>query len=81
MAPDVLLEEMIKGMVDFPDDVNIESHITEHTATFDIHVADSDVGKVLGRDGVYPKALRRLFGAIYGKQKMRLNLQVIDPRR
>lgn len=81
MKPHELLESVVRELVDQPDKVSIESHVSSHTATFDIHVAFDDVGKVLGRRGAHAKALRTLFGAIYGKHGMRLHLQVIDPRR
>ena len=81
MTPEELLEQAVRHMVDLPDEVRIESHVTDHTATFDINVADSDVGKVLGTSGAHAKALRVVFGAIYGKYGKRLHLQVVDPRR
>lgn len=75
-----LLESLIHMMVDRPQDVRIERHIGEATATFEIYVHDSDVGKVLGKKGFHTKALRTLFTAIYGKLGKRLHLTVIDPR-
>lgn len=81
LPPTDLLEQVIRQMVDLPDQVEITVHESAHTAAFDIEVADSDVGKVLGRKGSHARALRLLFGAIYGKHGKRLHLQVIDPTR
>ncbi len=81
MSPEQLLEHTVRQMTDLPDQVEIESHVTSSTAVFDIRVADSDVGKVLGKGGAHVDALRLVFGAIYGKHKKRLLLHVIDPRR
>jgi predicted RNA-binding protein YlqC (UPF0109 family) len=81
LAPEVLLDQVVRQLADIPEDVRIESHVTEHTATFDIYVAPTDVGKVLGRGGKHAWALRDLFNAIYGKHGKRMLLQVIDPRR
>lgn len=81
MRPDELLDALVRELVDKPELVAIDSYISDDSATFDIYVAYSDVGKVLGRGGEYAQALRILFTAIYGKHKMRLNrLQVVDPR-
>lgn len=76
-----LLEDIVRFLVDDPDGVHIDSHLTAHTAMFEIRVDDADVGKVLGRQGNHAKALRTLFDAIYGKLGKRLHLQVVDPRR
>ena len=81
LHPTDLLRQMVQQMVDLPEEVRIDVHESDHTATFDIEVADTDVGKALGRNGSHAKALRLLFGAIYGKHGKRLHLQVIDPNR
>ena len=81
LEPTDLLNHVIRQMVDFPDSVDIIGHESAHTATYDVHLADADVGKVLGRRGSHADALRLVFGAIYGKHGKRLNLQVIDPTR
>ena len=76
-----LLEQMVRSLVDSPDAVVVDAHIGEASATYEIRVADADVGKVLGRRGVYADALRLLFGAAHSKRGKRLHLQVIEPRR
>ena len=76
-----LIESVVCGMVDLTNEVDIECHVSSTTAIVDIRVADSDVGKVLGKKGVYAEALRMVFGAIYGKQGKRLVLSVIPSRR
>jgi hypothetical protein len=81
LSPEKILELTVRALVDKPEEVRIHAHVTPRMATFEIHVADSDVGKVLGRKGAYARALRTLYGAIYGKLDKTLALQVIDPRR
>tara|TARA_Y100001973_G_C5154524_1_gene309974 strand:+ start:747 stop:1016 length:270 start_codon:yes stop_codon:yes gene_type:complete len=76
-----LVQEIISLLVDKQEDIHISSTITDHTAVFDIRVADSDVGKVLGRKGAHADALRTIFGAIYGKTGKKLHLQIVDPRK
>lgn len=71
-----LIKDIILCLVTEPDEVMIKSTITPHTAVYDIQVANKDVGKVLGKRGVYADALRTLFGAIYGKSGRKLHLQV-----
>ena len=76
-----LLEGIVRRLVDHEDSLKIESIISSHSAVFDIHVCDEDVGKRLGRRGVHADALRTLFSALFGKNGKRLNLQVVAPRR
>lgn len=81
LTPSELLREVIMHLTDLPQEIIVEFNETPHTATFDIEVDDSDVGKVLGKGGAHANALRVLFGAIYGKHGKRLMLQVVDPNR
>ena len=76
-----LLHKLILSLVDEKDKVDISCTITKHTAVYDIKVASKDVGKVLGKKGVYADALRTLFGAIYGRNGKKLHLQVLDPSK
>jgi len=75
------LKNILLQLVDEPDELEVQVTETTYAVTVDILVADSDVGKVLGRKGAHPIALRVIFGAIYGKLGKQLNLQVVDPRR
>lgn len=76
-----LLESVVRALVDDPSAVRLAVQQTDHAVMVDIYVAGSDVGKVLGKGGAHASALRTLFTAIYGKNKQRMMLQVIDPRR
>lgn len=76
-----VLRKFLELLVDKKDQIDIKTTITENTAVFEISVADSDLGKVLGKRGAHADALRTMFAAIYGKQKKKLHLQVLDPRR
>ena len=81
MEPKELLKEVISLLVDKQDKVEVVCTITAHTAVYDIRVDNSDVGKVLGRKGIYADALRTLFGAIYGKTGKKLHLQIVNERK
>ena len=76
-----LISDIVHCLVDQVEDVKIDVTLTDHTAVYDIKVADIDVGKVLGKKGTHAAALRTIFSAIYGKIGKKLHLQVVDPRR
>lgn len=78
---DQMLEEMILTLVDDQESVHIRKQISDHSAHFEVRVADRDVGKLLGRRGVYANSIRRLWEAAYGKTGRGFHLHIVDPRR
>ena len=63
-----LLEYLAKGLVDSPDAVAVESYEEDDgTVVLELHVADDDVGKVIGRSGRTAKALRQVVAGIGGR--------------
>ena len=81
MSGEALLIEVIKQMVDKPKEVGIENRVHSGDLTvLDINVADSDIGKAVGRGGLYADALRTIFSAIYGKEGKRIILRIKKPR-
>ena len=79
--PEDLLEQILHSLVDDPSSVRISKMLGEQTTMFEIHVSDKDFGKLVGRHYAHVEALRCVFGAIYGKQKRRLQIEVIEPHR
>ena len=78
-SPEALLYGMICAMCDFPESVAIDQHVTDHSASFDVHLHPEDVSKVLGTGGSHATALRVLFSAIYSKRRKKLHLMVVNP--
>ena len=76
-----LLTAIVKGLVDNEAEVKVKATVTDGSVIYDVKVADSDVGKVLGKRGMYAEALRTLFGGIYGKIDKKMYLQISDPRK
>ena len=44
-----LLVEIVKSIVDAPDDVNIDVNESENTLIYELRVGEGDVGKVIGK--------------------------------
>ncbi len=55
-----LLEAIVKPLVDNPDEVVITETETEDTVVLELRVAQSDMGKVIGKQGRIAKAIRTL---------------------
>ena len=62
-----LLTEMIKAMVDKPDEVDISLTESENTNIFELRLGDGDVGKVIGKKGRNVMALRTILSAATAK--------------
>jgi hypothetical protein len=55
-----LLGEIVRGLVDAPDQVEIDEEDLGDTVVLRIHVDPDEVGRVIGRQGRTVKALRTL---------------------
>ncbi len=75
-----LVEEIVKALVDHPDEVHCGEVEGTHSCVLELKVARSDVGKVIGKKGVHADAIRRIVHAIGGKQKKRYVLEIIEER-
>ena len=61
------LEHLVKGIVDNPDDVDVEMVTGRRGRTLEVRVHPDDLGKVIGRNGRTAKALRTVITALGGK--------------
>lgn len=73
-----LLEVMTKALVDVPEDVKISEIKGEQTTVFELVVAKSDLGKVIGKQGKTAKALRTILTAASTKLRMRSVLEIVE---
>ena len=55
-----LLAVIAKGLVDDPDSVSVEADAPneEGTVVYHIHVAENDMGRIIGKQGRIAKAIR-----------------------
>jgi predicted RNA-binding protein YlqC (UPF0109 family) len=75
-----LVEEIVKALVDQPEEVNCTEVRGTHSCVLELRVAKGDVGKVIGKKGVHADAIRRLVYAIGGKKKIRYVLEILEDR-
>jgi predicted RNA-binding protein YlqC (UPF0109 family) len=55
-----LIEFMARAIVDYPDEVEVTEEQTEDQIVFHLKVAESDMGKVIGKQGRIANAMRTL---------------------
>ncbi len=55
-----LIEFMARAIVDYPDEVEVTEEEIEDQIVFHLKVAESDMGKVIGKQGRIANAMRTL---------------------
>jgi len=73
-----LIEDIVKSLVDQPDQVQIKEVVGEHAHVLELSVAKEDLGKVIGKGGAHATAIRTLMAAASGKEKKRYILEIIE---
>lgn len=74
-----LVAELARRLVDEPDAVQVEEVEEEDgTLLLRLHVAEADIGKVIGRQGRLARALRTLVRAGGVEAGRRLALEIVD---
>jgi hypothetical protein len=61
------LDHLVRGIVDHPDDVNVDLRERRGGRVLEVRVHPDDLGKVIGRAGRTAKALRSIMTAIGGR--------------
>ena len=76
---DNLLSEIVKSIVDKPEDVSVVINENEHAKIYELSVGEGDLGKVIGKRGRNVTALRTLLIAASAKEgDKRPILEVIE---
>ena len=73
-----LLENIAKALVDTPASVAVNEVAGEHATVFELRVAESDLGKVIGKQGRTARSLRTLLTAVGTKMNRRFTLEILE---
>lgn len=74
-----LLEFLARSLVDKPDEVSVEGFEEDDgTVVLEIHVAEDDVGKIIGRGGRTVSSLRTVMRAVASRQDGRVLVDIVD---
>ncbi|MBR1814158.1 MAG: KH domain-containing protein [Lachnospiraceae bacterium] len=71
-----LVEVIAKSLVDNPDEVQVEERETDREIILELHVAQSDMGKVIGKQGRIAKAIRSVVKAASSKEEKKVTLEI-----
>jgi uncharacterized protein len=71
-----LVDYMAKSLVDEPDEVEVTERDEGDRIIIHLQVAESDLGKVIGRDGRIANALRSLTKVAAIREDVRVGLEI-----
>jgi hypothetical protein len=77
MAARELVEYVAKSLVDQPDEVRVEEIRDRDGVVLELHVAEDDMGKVIGRNGSVAKALRTLLKVTATRDGESVSLEIV----
>jgi predicted RNA-binding protein YlqC (UPF0109 family) len=73
-----LIEQIAKALVDDPGQVAVDEYEDEGEQVIELTVAESDLGKIIGRSGRTARALRAVLSAASLKARKRYALEIIE---
>ncbi|WP_455258162.1 KH domain-containing protein [Peptoniphilus asaccharolyticus] len=71
-----LVEYIAKSLVDNPESIKLKSKETDDQIDISLYVLQSDMGKVIGRQGKIAKAIRAVLKAVSLKENKKVNLEI-----
>ena len=71
-----LVEVIAKSLVDFPDEVVVTE--SEKGTLLELRVAQSDMGKVIGKQGRIAKAIRAVVKAAASKEDKKVIVEIMQ---
>jgi len=70
------LIDMVKAIVDEPDEVNVLQVDDGDNITLELNVAPDDMGKIIGRHGRVAKALRMVMKAVANTMGKKISIDI-----
>ena len=72
------VEHLVKGIVDHPDEVQVDTATSSRGEVIEVRVHPDDLGRVIGRSGRTAKALRTLVTALADGRRVRVDVVDTD---
>ena len=72
-----LVEVIAKALVDHQEEVSVNEKKEGRTTLLELHVADGDMGKVIGKQGRIAKAIRSVVKAAAAKEDKRVVVDIV----
>lgn len=73
-----VLEIIAKALVDSPNEVTVSEVEGEQSIILELKVAESDMGKVIGKQGRIAKAIRTVVKAAASRENKRVVVEILQ---
>lgn len=73
-----LVEVIAKSLVDNPEEVQVTENVKERVIVLELHVAQSDMGKVIGKQGRIAKAIRSVVKAAASRDDKKVIVEIVQ---
>ena len=73
-----VLETIIKNIVEDQDAVSINEKEEADKITFEVKVAESDMGRVIGRQGKIANSIRTVMKALGSRDKRKVTIEFME---
>ena len=74
-----VLEIIAKSLVDYPEQVDVkEINNEDQTVTLELRVAESDMGKVIGKQGRIAKAIITVVKAAASRENKKVAVEILQ---
>lgn len=73
-----LVEVVAKSLVDYPDEVQVTETENDKAVVLELKVAQSDMGKVIGKQGRIAKAIRTVVKAAASKEDRKVIVEIMQ---
>ena len=72
-----VLEIIAKSLVDYPEQVSVTEIDNDGSVTLQLRVAESDMGKVIGKQGRVAKAIRTVVKAAANRENKKVSVDIV----
>lgn len=72
-----LVEVIAKALVDHPEEVSVNEKNEGRTIVLELHVAEGDMGRVIGKQGRIAKAIRSVVKAAAAKEDKKVVVDIM----
>ena len=73
-----LIKRITESLVDYPDQVSVKEIQGDRLFVYELKVAKSDIGKIIGKQGRNTDAIRTILKAVAGKTRKRMLLELLE---
>lgn len=72
------LEHVVKGLVQKPEEITVTPVEKNGATVYQLRMNPSDVGRIIGRDGVSINAIRSLLAVGSAKKGLHCSLEIVE---